>query len=122
MGDPEIHMSSRQSETKTTSERTINIQVIFRKHLRPIIDRIPRAIENAAQHILRNRKLHGASSKLNVCCLDVHTSSSLKYLYNGFFPLNLKNLTTAFRAVRKRQLNDFIIGRELYWCTVGDTI
>lgn len=93
--------------------RTIDVQVIFRKHLWTLVNRGARTVKNASQHVLRDRKLHARPSEFYMRGLDIDAGCPLKHLHDGLFALNLENLTAASRSIRKRKGHDFVVRGEL---------
>jgi hypothetical protein len=88
---------------------TVDVQVVLGKHLWPVVDRVARAVEDATQHVLCDRKFHGATREFNVGGLDVYAGCALEDLHDGLLPLNLKDLTAAPRSIRKGQSDDLVI-------------
>lgn len=99
--------------SRKQQEHAIDVKVVFSEHLRAVIDRIPRTVEDATQHVLRNRKFHAASCELDMCRLDVYARSPLKHLDNSLLPLHFKDLATPFGSVWQRELHNFIVRSEL---------
>jgi hypothetical protein len=115
MGDPLVRVVSVGSTYSgaLSEKRTVNIQVVFCKHLGTLVDGIARPIEYPSKHIFCDREFHAAPGEFDMCRLDVHARCAFEYLDNGLLTLDFKNLATTFRAVGEGELNDFVIRGKL---------
>ena len=92
-----------------TLAHTVDIQVIFRKHFRTLVYGLTRSIENTTQHVFCHGKLHTASGELDMRGFDVYAGCAFENLDNGLLALHLEHLTTTFRAIWQRQLDNFVV-------------
>ncbi len=93
---------------------TVDIQIILSKDLGAIVDRVAGTVENSTQHVLSNRELHAAASELDVRGLDIDAGCSLEDLHDGLLSLDFEDLSSTRCAIRKCQLDNFIVRRKLY--------
>ena len=92
---------------------TVDVDVLFSKDLGSLVDGVTRSVEDSTLHIFRNGELHAASRELDVGSLDIDTGGSFKDLDDSFPSGNFENLSTSSGAVRKGELDDLVVGREL---------
>lgn len=110
MGEPWcIATFQREDIDRTGGRRTVNVQVILRKHLRAVVNGLTGTVEDTTQHVLCDRELHAAAGELNVGGLDIDARCAFEDLNDRFLALNLKHLTAALRAIGKSKLYNLIV-------------
>ena len=99
----------RMGLDQVDGRRTVNVQVILRKHLRTVVNRLTGTVEDTPQHVFCYWELHAATSELDMGGLYVDAGGAFKDLDDRLLALDLKHLTAAFRAIRKGKLYNFIV-------------
>lgn len=92
---------------------TVDIEIIFSKDFRTLIDRISTSVEYSAQHVFGDRELHATSGKLDMGSFDVDAGSTLEDLDDSFLALDFENLTTTLGSIWESELHNFVVGCEL---------
>jgi hypothetical protein len=85
---------------------TLNVQVVLGHDGRRAIDGLARAVEGAAEHLLRDGHLEHAASELAVRVAVVDAVRALEHLHDSLAALHLEHLSLALLAARERQVDD----------------
>ena len=84
----------------------VNVEVLFRKHFRPFIDRQPGPVKDPTEHVFRDGEFHARAGKLDVGRVDVDAGRAFKDLDDRFPARDFEDLATADGAVRQGQGDD----------------
>jgi len=81
MGWPVFALDFRQKKKLVTATIfTLNVEEILGKDLGALVDRLARAVEHTAEHVLRDGDLEGVARELNAGLLGIDTRGTLKDL------------------------------------------
>lgn len=106
MGDPAFSVLARGAPGQASArERTIDIEVLLRKHLGSLVNRVSTPVEDASEHVLRHRQLHAAPRELYVRRLDVDSGRALEHLHDRLAARDFEHLAPANGSVGKSELD-----------------
>lgn len=94
-------------DSRVRVDRTaVDVEVLFGKHFRALVDRETGPVEDAAEHVLRDRELHARAGELDVSRVDVDAGGAFENLDDRLAARDFEDLTAANGAVREGQGDD----------------
>ncbi|KAH3674917.1 hypothetical protein WICPIJ_009426 [Wickerhamomyces pijperi] len=103
----------RVDTSKWVDWGTVDVQVVFGKDLRPLVDWSTGTVKHSPQGVFGDWNLQVLTGELNTGLLNIDTGGTFENLHNGTGPSHFQHLPSTNGAVWQGQVDDFVETWEL---------
>lgn len=101
-------VSETSARRRRSRARTVDVEVLLSQDARTLVDRLARAVEDAAQHVLADGDAEGVAAKLDARLAGINARRALKDLHDGALARHFEHLASALGAIRQGQRDDLV--------------